>query len=363
MNDQAPGQNPKNIALALSGGGVRAMVYHLGVIRYLAKQKRLEDVGRLSTVSGGSLVTGLIFKVSGMYWPSSEQYLNHVYPQLREMICSRSMQWRALLQLLKPWNFRFILSRANLLALELEHGWDIHETLSMLPKTPEWSINGTTAENGKRFRFKRDNMGDYRIGYSTSEGFPLSNAMAISAAFPGGIGPLTINAGKLTWQHRPYWDAPKSDVQVIDNSFRRLRLYDGGVYDNLGLEPFFDAGKSTPKNRDESIIVSDASTPLAEGFSYLKVNPWRLKRIVDIITDQSRSLRVRTFVSYLVDGGEGMYLYINTPVSGGETCESAKYAATYPTTLNRVTKTDFDAIAGHGYRVSSFTESTYGCKY
>lgn len=43
-------------------------------------------------------------------------------------------------------------------------------------------------------------------------------------------------------------------------------LYDGGVYDNLGLEPFFDAGRGVPKNAGEIIVVSDAGAPLKPPF-------------------------------------------------------------------------------------------------
>ena len=42
------------IAIALSGGGVRATVFHLGVLARLTRQSLLESVTLLSTVSGGS---------------------------------------------------------------------------------------------------------------------------------------------------------------------------------------------------------------------------------------------------------------------------------------------------------------------
>ncbi|MEF9672493.1 patatin-like phospholipase family protein [Pseudomonas sp. PCH446] len=45
-------------ALALSGGGVRAMAFHLGVLKYLAEQQALERLTQISTVSGGSLLVG-----------------------------------------------------------------------------------------------------------------------------------------------------------------------------------------------------------------------------------------------------------------------------------------------------------------
>jgi predicted acylesterase/phospholipase RssA len=46
----------RNIALSLSGGGTRAVGYHLGTLDYLHRCGLLEQVGILSTVSGGTLV-------------------------------------------------------------------------------------------------------------------------------------------------------------------------------------------------------------------------------------------------------------------------------------------------------------------
>lgn len=40
------------IGLSLSGGGIRAAVFHLGVLRRLAEDHRLENVSMLSTVYG-----------------------------------------------------------------------------------------------------------------------------------------------------------------------------------------------------------------------------------------------------------------------------------------------------------------------
>lgn len=355
----APGKPA--IALALSGGGVRAMVFHLGVLRVLAERKLLEDVRRVSTVSGGSLLVGLMLQETELQWPSSEQFLSFIYPTLRSKLCERSMQWGAARQLLSPWNLRFLLSRANLLALTLKHEWGVTAKLAQLPAKPEWSVNGTTAENGKRFRFKHDSIGDYTLGYASPENFPLADALAVSAAFPGGFGPLTLDTTRFKWSKRPSWVAPPEAAQSVDIGFRRLRLYDGGVYDNLGLEPFFDAGKSVPKNPGESIIVSDAGAPLQTGFSPFALSPWRLKRVADIMADQARSLRVRTFSNYLQQAsGRGAYLNIGTAVSDKTPCESADFACRFPTTLRRLSSFEFDALADHGYRVTVQVESEFG---
>ncbi len=44
------------IGLALSGGGFRASIFHLGVIRRLEELGIMKDVSVLSTVSGGSII-------------------------------------------------------------------------------------------------------------------------------------------------------------------------------------------------------------------------------------------------------------------------------------------------------------------
>ncbi|MBI3222583.1 MAG: patatin-like phospholipase family protein [Nitrosomonadales bacterium] len=144
------------IALALSGGGVRAMVFHLGVLQFFAERQLLERVSRISTVSGGSLLVGLMLQENKLRWPSSEMFLSLVLPSLRKKLCASSMQWSAVRQLRHPINWQFILARANLLALALEDEWGVKAKLADLPLIPEWSVNGTTAENGKRYLTKRN---------------------------------------------------------------------------------------------------------------------------------------------------------------------------------------------------------------
>ncbi len=53
MSTSADRFNPKS--LALSGGGFRAAMFHLGVIGYLRKTARLEHITDIYAVSGGSM--------------------------------------------------------------------------------------------------------------------------------------------------------------------------------------------------------------------------------------------------------------------------------------------------------------------
>src|SRR3954453_4769248 len=46
----------KKIGLALSGGGFRATLYHLGLVRFLRDAGLLPQVSHITAVSGGSIV-------------------------------------------------------------------------------------------------------------------------------------------------------------------------------------------------------------------------------------------------------------------------------------------------------------------
>jgi NTE family protein len=207
------------LELALSGGGVRAMAFHAGVLKLLAEHELLERVRHISSVSGGSLLIGLILQKAGMCWPTSTAYLSRILPAVREQLTTRNLQAAALGRLLLPWNWQYVISRANVLAQAIQASWDMRATLSDLPVSPLWSINGTTAETGRRFRFKSNGCGDYQLGYANASAFPLSQALAMSAAFPGAIGPLAINCSQYEWRKRPYWDAPADAERIVQLAF------------------------------------------------------------------------------------------------------------------------------------------------
>lgn len=370
----------KRIGIALSGGGVRAAAFHAGVLLWLAEKRQLETIRHISSVSGGSLFAGLVFQISDYAWPSSEVYACKVFPAIREVLTSNSLQANALLRLLNPSNWRFLLSRANIMAQSIRHLWGVSGSLSDLPDHPVWSINGTTAENGRRFRFKEKKLGDYEIGYADAPNFPLADAIAISAAFPGGIGPLKIFSDRFEWKKRKSWDWTAAPEQT-EPTFRRIHIYDGGVYDNLGLEPFFDIGKQIIKTETGSppvdfIIVSDAGAAFGRQQIPGPLHPRRLERIANIGFDQARALRVRSFVNFLqCNAGCGMYLQIGSdPVASIKTygekslpimnelwlaADKVVAAGSYPTSLSKMGMDDFDLVALHGYQTAAWNELVF----
>lgn len=88
-----------HIGLALSGGGMRAAIYHLGVLRYLAQQGLMGRVSHISTVSGASICMGLIYACNANQWPSDTQFLERVLPAVKKCITQKDIQWHALLRL------------------------------------------------------------------------------------------------------------------------------------------------------------------------------------------------------------------------------------------------------------------------
>src|SRR5438128_614797 len=59
ITPQEPGPKP-GVALCLSGGGFRAMVFHTGVLRRLNDGGYLQTIDRVSSVSGGSIAAGTL---------------------------------------------------------------------------------------------------------------------------------------------------------------------------------------------------------------------------------------------------------------------------------------------------------------
>jgi NTE family protein len=364
----------KRIGLALSGGGVRAMAFHAGVLEWLASRELLEGVGAVSTVSGGTLVTGLVLRLNDWKWPSSEEYQAHVLPRLREAlttVCLEREVWKLLLT--KPKNWRYAFSRANVLAIAIERSWGINASLDSAVSSFEWSLNGTAAETGRRFRFKQGRCGDHQTGYASSASFGLAEAMAASAAYPILIGPYRIDASRMQWFKRPTWGGSASDEKPVPPPYQTLHIIDGGLYDNLGMEPVFDVGAQSLKSDIDHLIVSDAGAAFRQQALPSQWRLGRLSRILEISMDQTRALRVRPFVNAILKKPSlGRYYQIgsdpramiakhlkapeiataNTWLSDSE----VKRASVWPTDLKKLDSGTFDLIARHGFETAEWNE-------
>jgi len=365
------GLPPLRVGLTLSGGGIRAAVFHLGVLRRLAHDRLLEQVSSLSTVSGGSLVTAAVFAHSGMSWPRSEQYRSEVYPLLRDLITSRDLLsfraigWRGVLR----HNVRVLSDRAGLLADFLEEKWKIVGRLTDLPDEPNWWINTTSIETGKNWRFSKREMGDWQFWRHYNPPFGIAKAAAASAAVPYGIGALTFVLPKDGW-HRTD-PATRQPLGRTALSASRVRLWDGGAYENLGLEALYKPGE--PLRGCDFIICSDASGPLMPPGrgpvgSLLRGELWS-PRLFDVTSDQIRALRSRMIARDFESGTiRGVLLKMGNSVRDidvklNRLREPQEYdrflpdyesrlALNHPTDLKAPSVDMFDRIARHGFEVA-----------
>jgi NTE family protein len=379
-------EDAMNLTLALSGGGFRATIFHLGVLRRLAKSDQLENIVLLSTVSGGSLCAGLIFALNNCQWPNSKDYLDRVEPEAHRLLTTFDMQGSLIQRSLGTF-WTLLETRASTLSSLMQKHWGMTAQLKDLPPSPRWMINTTCYETGKNWRFERLRMGDYLFGYSNDTDLPLADTVAASAGFPGLIGALALNTTDRKWFQ---YEAPEADAQRPDRAdegtwikvpvsprYETVHLWDGGVYDNHGLEGIHDF-KNGWSSRFGFLIVSDAAGR-AEEEKYRKGIPTLMRLSSGIMMNQVRSLRTRAILARIQehpDIDQGVFLQMgNTALeilhaAGRDSWlpqfsqgilpdAEANLAAHHPTVIRKATEQEYERLFHHGYEVADTTLSVY----
>jgi NTE family protein len=290
------------VGLALSGGGFRATLFHLGSFWRLNELGYLPKLDRISSVSGGSITAGrLAARWSQLQWSAgvAGNFQIEIVAPLRDF-CTRSIDGPAIGEgALLPWKRVSDVVQAAYRDYLLGDG-----TLQALPDRPRFVINATNFGTGVDFRFSKPYAGDYKIGLIPNPTFPLALAVAASSAFPPFLSPVVIDTDPATFQQK---DGADLYEQIAYRT--RLILTDGGVYDNLGLETIW--------NRYQTVLVSDAGAPLDvtpdPGTSWTS----QALRAMDVATNQARALRKRALVTdFQAKARGGSYWGIMTEISG-----------------------------------------------
>jgi NTE family protein len=276
------------IALALSGGGFRAMLFHAGALMRLNELGLLSKVSRISSVSGGSIASGYLAYVwkqlgdadrAGSYAQFKEKYVAPMLAFSRQKIDVGDI-----LTGLLPWT-----SAAEQVQDSYDKALFHGMKLQALPDTPQFIFCATNLQTGVNFRFTKPYAGDYVLGRVANPDLPLSTAVTASSAFPPFLSPfvLTLPAGSFT-----NWPGQAAGAGgVVDPAPFRSKVYltDGGVYDNHGLEPIV--------KRYMTLLVSDGGAPFART-AEVATDPIRqLQHVFDITDNQVRSLRRRDLVA------------------------------------------------------------------
>jgi len=366
------------LALALSGGGFRSSLFHLGVLRRLAEEGWLPRVDVVSTVSGGSLLSAFMLprwermleaaRTAGDV-EALEQTITR--PFVAAIGARNFMVWWGEHLLTLPLRkLRDASVTRTTVAGELYSEWLAEKMLcSELPERPYAVFNSSSLIAGRAWRFTRDGLGDSRFGYSPwgMKSLTVGAAAGASAAFPPVFTPARIRTADYTFGGSPYGEAPLEVPKFIP-------LSDGGVYDNLGMEIF---SKEQPEQlpggvtmgRPELLVASDASYPpqakfrdnglpaIAEGIL--------LYRVDGMARDQVGALRRRMAVRQFAEGKpHGVLATLGSSIATIERRTKRKYvrdaAALIPdrilpriqqmrTNLDKFTALEADAVQYHAY--------------
>jgi predicted acylesterase/phospholipase RssA len=289
------------LGLALSGGGFRSSLFHIGVLAQMAMRGLLRHVHAISTVSGGSIIGALYYlhvknllestpdtKITDEHYKAIVEniqvsFLEAVQQNIRMRVLT---DLEAIFKMPRP-----DYSRSDRIA-ELYHEFFYGpkqvgsqkvfpirmRDLKIQPmggkpgfyprddnagreaKVPILLINATTLNTGRNWRFTASNMGEppptdplaaevskkaiqlrpadsYANIVPHQQDLLLCEAVAASTAVPGIFHPLSISG--------LYWDSQaQRDL--------RVQLVDGGVHDNQGIQGLLYENCT-------HFIVSDAS--------------------------------------------------------------------------------------------------------
>lgn len=346
---------PQRIGLALSGGGLRATLFHLGVVRFLFETGTLPRVRFVGGVSGGSIL-GMHL---GLRW---EHYAGNAAAfdsAARDIIafCRSDVRNR----ILRRWVFSCVTvfprllgqrSRTNLLVAEYRNLFG-HATLGDLQPSetvarPRVIAQSVSLSTGQPCSFGRSGFMWYEADDSgflrerelskRTPHLPVALAVAASSAFPPMFPPVRITAKLL---------------HVGENEFPRDQyVTDGGVYDNLGIERplwYFEQQKEL-----DAFIVSDAGGMFDWGFGKygwalprnLRATEILMKRVGDLVYQRLIERKQHAFVT----------------LSIADTTDSLGALALPPAVQRRVgrIRTDLDAFSDveidslirHGYSVA-----------
>ena len=310
----------KRIGLALSGGGFRAACFHLGVMKKLDEMGLLDKIDLLSCVSGGSIAGGVL----ALHWGDGTA-LN----KLEKYLATRSIAVSSVIGgILDPFAGRLD---------KLARSYDKHlykgKTLKDLAGGPRIYFNATNLATGNSFFFvagggKKEEMGEHDLGFVDAPDFPINKAVAASSAFPPVFPPLRLG----------------TDVYPKAEPVEYVTLTDGGLYDNLGVNPTL----RMKRNKLDYLIISDGGKPFALVDQPTTSGAIVLKEGLGIMMEQIRGLEFdRIEHRYLAGlGPKPMWFSIDSE-KGEVQPGDAAFSSAIKTDLKKLSKFEIAVLTRH----------------
>ena len=377
-------EKPREVGLALSGGGSRAIAFHLGCLRALHDLGLLRSLQVISSVSGGSVI-------SAMYAYSNDSFSGfdaRVVDLLRQGLTRRGvraalrpssigkMVWslaaagavsglRTLSRLVpslltregirrgKPPPIRTY-SRSEAFRDAMKSLFADTLIRDVARDSLDIVVNATELRTGSAFRFGSRQSGCWRFGTIAPENALVADAAAASAAYP-----VLLPALDRTYRFTK---------KGVTSGPTRVLLTDGGVFENLGvgpMEPGREPSISTNVFNPAFIISCDAGTGLFDSDSYPMWWPSRMYRSFETVfrkvQDATRNRLHRLAESGDISGFALSYLGQDDDrlpwlppelPTRGEVCE-------YPTNFSSMDIEDIDRLALRGELLTRFLVAYY----
>jgi NTE family protein len=297
----------KTIGLALSGGGYRATLFGLGSLWRLNDVGLLGKLDRITSVSGGSILAGVLahrWMRLAFTNGRASNFTDEVASPVRAF-CKKDIDVMIGIKgALTPFK-----SAGDFLADQYRKDLFGDSTIKELPDAskpgnPKFIFYATNLQTGRSFRFRQDMIADYMLGISRRTDVPLAFAVAASSAFPPVFSPIELETDPTAWEDG-------SALPNLPKLRRNIVLADGGVYDNMGLESLVD--------NVDIVLVSDAGAPMEVEEKPHEDYALQMGRVRDILIEQTRALRKRWLVDEFEAGRKrGGYWGIGTKVGAYE---------------------------------------------
>jgi NTE family protein len=330
-------------ALCLSGGGFRAMLFHVGALWRLYETCLLQGVQRISSVSGGSITAGVLaLKWRQLSFDPAQlraDFVPLVVAPIRAL-ADETIDADAIL-----WGVALPGRVSDRIAAAYDKHLFAGATLQDLPDTPRFVINATNVQSGALWRFMKPYMRDYRVGEVKTPRVLLAQAVAASSAFPPVLSPF-----EMRLEEEAFTPGSGKDLQRKPYT-THVFLTDGGVYDNLGLE--------TAWKRYQTVLVSDGGGKMQPEEKPKSDWARHAYRVLNLIDNQVRALRKRQVIdSYKSGSRQGAYWGIGTNIADYQLEDpldcphdrTVALAAT-PTRLKRIDGTMQERLINWGFAV------------
>jgi NTE family protein len=316
-----PSDQRKGTALCLSGGDYRAALFHLGALRRLNELGILAQVDTLTSVSGGSIFAAQLathLRRDPGAWPENGGVVSgweEGVARPMRAFTRRNIRTGPALRGFHPLRVFDRNAATDALAARYAEG-PAPGRLDELPDRPRFVICASDMRFREQWVFDTGTrrVGSRSAGYAPLGDRSLAEAVAASSCVPGAFG-VVHTAWEPSELAGGAYDEPDRDQLV-----REIDLSDGGMFDNLGLEPVW---------RDhETVLVSDAAPSF-------KPDPkigwvWNALRQGVILLEQATDARKRWLVAnFIEEKMTGAYWGIASRPASYE-LDSAPEAYTYP---------------------------------